>query len=405
MSWIEKYELKLLWPFYLEQFIGNLFFIYPIFSILYFLDNNFSLTQIGIFFGLLGFSVIIFEMPTGAIADLYGRKFSVILGNLLIGINLIIIMFAKDFFLICILYFLWGLFYTLTSGSRDAWFVDLLKTNKKGKKIHDLNSVVTAISSGGVIIAGIIGAFLVKYFGLEIIWIFSGMAFILAGLALLFAKQEHIEKKELNLLKTWQNIFNQMKNSGKKVYNDSNIFYLIIAGMFLVIAIIFAGDLTFYPLIKEAGFKEYYFGFLISICYSIGLLVPLINKSLIKKLGGPKKYIIGIISLLFIFTFPIILINHLYGYLALYIIGFFLFIFYGPVRFSFFHSFLPSKKRATIDSIGNMINALIIAIISPIVGFTADTLGYKWTIFIGALFYIPAIIMYSKVKGEGRKHL
>ena len=354
---------------------------------------------------LLSFSILLFEIPTGAIADLYGRKFSVILGNFLIGINLIIIMFAKNFYWICALYFLWGLFFTLTSGSRGAWFVDLLKINKKGEKLHDLTSVSLAIASVGVIIAGIIGAFLVKYFGLEIIWVFSGLGLIFAGVALLFAKQDNVKNQKFNLQKSWQNVFNQMRDSGNEVYNNNNIFYLILAGMLVVMGINFAGDLTFFTLIKEAGLKEYYFGFIISICYSIGLLVPLASKSLIKKIGGPKKYIIGIIILLIIFTLPIIFINNLYGYIALYIIGYFLFIFYGPVRFSFFHSFLPSKKRATIDSISSMSYSIVFVIFAPIVGFTAENLGLKWAIFIGGIIFIPAIIMYSKVKGEGRKHL
>jgi hypothetical protein len=86
-------------------------------------------------------------------------------------------------------------------------------------------------------------------------------------------------------------------------------------------------------------------------------------------------------------------------------IGYWLFLFYGPARFTLFQSFVPSEKRATIDSVRSMAYALVIIIITPLVGLMADNFGSKITIFIGGILFIPAIVMYLKVKGEGKKHL
>jgi MFS family permease len=375
------------------------------FYVLYFLEMGLSLTQIGILLGILSTAQIIFEIPTGAIADIYGRKFSVILGNCLTGSTIIGIMFVKNFWLLCGLYFLWGASFTLTSGSYSAWFVDLLKKNKKGKKMHDVNSFQSAFASVGVIFAGIIAALLVKYFGLIIIWSFSGIAYIVAGIMLLFAKSDNIAKKKFKLINSWQITYNQIKNSGKEIWQNDNLFYLILAGCFCVMAIIFAGDLTFYPLIKSAGFPDHYFGYLISLCFSFGLFIPFVTKKMIDKMGGTKKYLIGILSLLVLFTIPIIWIKSLYGYIILFMIGYWLFLFYGPARFTLFQSFVPSEKRATIDSVRSMAYALVIIIITPLVGLMADNFGSKITIFIGGILFIPAIVMYLKVKGEGKKHL
>lgn len=186
MKIVEKYELKLMWPFYLKTFFCEVLFLYPLFGIFYFLYLGFSLTQIGILYAMYSLAVIIFEIPTGAIADIYGRKFSVVLGFLLSGITLMSVGFVNNFYLICILFFLWGFFFTLTSGSFDAWFVDLLKENKQGKKVHDLNAISLSIASAGIIISGILGSTLVKYFGLGIIWPFTGMAFLVSALFLIY---------------------------------------------------------------------------------------------------------------------------------------------------------------------------------------------------------------------------
>ncbi len=397
MDLIEKYELKLMWSFYLEVFLCNILFLYPIFGILYFLDIGFSLTQIGIIMAMLNLAIILFEIPTGAIADIYGRKFSVILGYLLMGITWICVGFVSNFYLICGFVFLSGLFYTLTSGSYSAWFVDLLKVNKQGKKVHDLNSIQTAIASAGVIICGIIGSIVVGRFGLWITWPFTGGGFLISALVLTFAKEDFVRKK-FYWKQALNKVFNQMNDSVKEVYKNNNIFYLILAGAFMCIGICFTSDISFYPLIKEAGLPVNYFGYLISVCFSIGLLVPLANKKLIDKFGGSKKYLVGLLVLLVLFTLPIIFINNLYGYITLFVIGWFLFIFYGTIRFSFFQSYLPSKKRATIDSIRSMAYSLIGVLVLPLAGYTVDTLGSKVAIFIGAIFYIPAIIIYLKVK-------
>ena len=81
-----KLELKLLWPFYLEAFLGTLLFITPPFMVAYLLNLGFTASKIGVLMALAPLAAFIFEIPTGAIADLYGRKISTILGWLLEGI-------------------------------------------------------------------------------------------------------------------------------------------------------------------------------------------------------------------------------------------------------------------------------------------------------------------------------
>jgi len=72
-----KSELKILWPFYLESFLGTLLFILIPFEIVYFRSIGLSSTQIGFLIALWPLASLLFEIPTGAVADLYGRKFSV----------------------------------------------------------------------------------------------------------------------------------------------------------------------------------------------------------------------------------------------------------------------------------------------------------------------------------------
>ena len=97
MSFFKRDELRLLWPFYLDCLVVSIFFLYPVFYILYMRDIGLSLFQIGLLASFTALAGVLFEIPTGAIADILGRKFSVILELFLSGLTIISIFFFKDF--------------------------------------------------------------------------------------------------------------------------------------------------------------------------------------------------------------------------------------------------------------------------------------------------------------------
>ena len=131
MSFFKKNELRLLWPFYFDALFLSMLFLYPIFYILYFREIGFSLAQIGFLGSAYGLAMFLFEIPTGAIADIWGRKISTILGWFLAGIAMAAVMFTTNFYAILVLFFIRGAVLTLSSGARDAWMVDLLKYKKR----------------------------------------------------------------------------------------------------------------------------------------------------------------------------------------------------------------------------------------------------------------------------------
>jgi len=108
MSFFKKGELRLLWPFYFDALFISMLFLYPIFYVLYFREIGFSLVQIGLFGSAYGLAMLIFEIPTGAIADIWGRKISTILGWFLAGIAMIAVVFTNNFYAILALFFIRG---------------------------------------------------------------------------------------------------------------------------------------------------------------------------------------------------------------------------------------------------------------------------------------------------------
>jgi len=71
-----------------------------------------------------------------------------------------------------------------------------------------------------------------------------------------------------------------------------------------------------------------------------------------------------------------------------------------PIGSAYFQSYVPSKMRATITSFQGMIIALAYAISMPISGFVAQHIGPKYTIVLGSIFLIPALVFYLKIKED-----
>jgi len=121
----KKDELRILWPFYLHGLIYASLYLIPVFFVVYFIHVGLSIFQIGISLAVSPLLALLFEIPTGAIADLYGRKFSVMLSLFLEAIVILLIYLSNNFYYILFIMSLWGIVETLASGSDEAWVVDL----------------------------------------------------------------------------------------------------------------------------------------------------------------------------------------------------------------------------------------------------------------------------------------
>ena len=73
---------------------------------------------------VLELSVFLFEIPTGVVSDLKSRKLSIIIGYILIGIGFLIEGLFPYFITVLVAQIAWGIGYTFTSGSQQAWIAD-----------------------------------------------------------------------------------------------------------------------------------------------------------------------------------------------------------------------------------------------------------------------------------------
>ena len=124
---------------YLSLVLGNTLaasFIWGI-NTIFLLDAGLSNFEAFLANGLFSFGMVLFEVPTGIVADTYGRRTSYMLGTITLSVStalyLLMWQIHGPFWGWAVSSIMLGLGFTFFSGALEAWLVDALKaTNFKG---------------------------------------------------------------------------------------------------------------------------------------------------------------------------------------------------------------------------------------------------------------------------------
>ena len=123
-------------------------------------------------------SVFLFEVPTGAVADTYGRKLSLIVSFVIQGAAWMLVGAVPSFWVILFAWALWGFGATFMSGAFEAWITDEVGADHIGPVLMR----GTRISYLGALFGLVLGV-AVAAFDLRLAIVLGGAAIVVAGLA------------------------------------------------------------------------------------------------------------------------------------------------------------------------------------------------------------------------------
>jgi DHA3 family tetracycline resistance protein-like MFS transporter len=101
-------------------------------------------------------AVFLFEVPTGAFADAYGRRLSIVVSLVLQGVATIVVGAVPSFWVIALAWGLWGFGYTFMSGAYEAWITDEVGTERisgvflRGARLGSVGGLVGLAGSVGI---------------------------------------------------------------------------------------------------------------------------------------------------------------------------------------------------------------------------------------------------------------
>lgn len=372
---------------YIFTFINN-FNVTSGIWMLFLASRGLSLFEIGIMESIFHITSFSMEIPTGMIADLYGRKFSRLLGRLATVLAFLIMLFSHSTPLFALSFIIQALGYNLESGAGEALIYDSMKEIGEEDdyiKVKGKTEVFFQIASVfSLLLGGYLGTLDYRYVYITAI-AFSTLAFLEA----LTFKEPTIGKvKHLDSpLSTFKN---QLKESFTALKMDKRIVFLIIS------AEIFATFVTtefFYiqNLLKSQGQSEFQIGLLLSVS-SLGAAVVAVNTYKLELKFKFKKLLIMLsaagIAAFWGMTTPFIVPS----FILITMVESIMFIVMG----NYINKLIKSEQRATLLSLQSMAFSLFMIVIFPIVGKLGDFYGLDFSfIFIAFSSTIAlSIVMY-----------
>jgi MFS transporter, DHA1 family, tetracycline resistance protein len=117
-------------------------------TVLYALDRGLTLAEFGLATAVQGLLVLVLELPTGSLADSWGRRPVLILAAAFQAIALVTLILAGTPAVFAIAYALMGVFRALDSGALEAWFADAaLAIDPSARLERGLGAAATAIGT------------------------------------------------------------------------------------------------------------------------------------------------------------------------------------------------------------------------------------------------------------------
>lgn len=372
------------------------------FYVLYFLHIGFSFFQIALISSIRSVVALIFEIPTGVIADKYGRKISVILGYLLTAVSLALIPIWSKFYVVAIIFAFDALFETLVSGADRAWAVDLIEnTDKSLLDRYFLRSRV--FRNIGIIIAPLIGGYIVAISSMKNLW-FVFAAGIFISTWILFLGKE-IRKRDENkpaAKKQFRDIIRNSKTAIKTALGNK-IITLLFLGIFIFFFVDEITSLIWTPHLEKNGLSLPLIGYLFSIIAALGIILPFAAEFLLKKKS--KLFILFFLALGYaLLLFVAGKINSALLIATLFILFSSIDEIFLPLEEALTNEFIKSENRAAILSMKSIFESLASIIGAPLAGFLLGFITAKQGFLLAGFLILALPLIYFLIRHK-RKNL
>ncbi|WP_431277803.1 MFS transporter [Leifsonia poae] len=383
---------------YLILMLGNTLaasFIWGI-NTLFLLDaglTNFEAFAANAFFTA---GMVLFEIPTGVVADTVGRKASFLLGTITLsvstGLYWLMWLWHAPFIWWALVSVLLGLGFTFFSGAVDAWLVDALtSTGYSGslEAVFGRGLVVTGIA---MFTGSVLGGVIAQATNLGVPFLLRAGVLLVMLIYAVFAMRDmgFTPDRSRGPLSATREVLKQSIDHGLR---KPSVRYVILSAPF-------AGGVGIYAFYALQPYLLQLYGD--ETAYSIaglaaavlslaqvagGILAPRIRQLFARR----TTTIIGA-SLASVVILVLLGINAIFWLaVILLVVWGFVFAVAGPVRQAYLNDMIPSKQRATVLSFDSLFGSLGGVFIQPALGRSADLWGYGTSLVIGGVVELVGV--------------
>lgn len=348
---------------------------------LYLASKGMSLTQLGLLETIFHITSFLCEVPTGAVADVYGRKISRAMGRIVYIISIFLLLIGNCFAMFALSFVLSAISYNLESGAGDALVYDSLTAIDEEGTFMMINGRKEVFYQCACVISFLAGGYIATKsytfsFGITIV---LGIITFLQSLS--FTEPPIVKSNKDSVKQNFiYEFLTQLKSSFAILKNNKRVFYFIVH---LELTMTFCTCAFFYlqNYLKGQGFNE----FMIGIIYSASSLLPALCASqvhLLDKFAGEKFIIISVPFAAAICLLGISLSK--FGYLFFIMLMVTESVVYVSLS-DYINKLIPGEYRATILSFSSMIFSFFMIIMFPLSGFIGDRYSLSTSFMVLAL--------------------
>lgn len=231
------------------------------------------------------------EIPTGAIADIVGKKKAVMLAFALGAVGNILMAFAPSYVVLILSIITMTIGGAFFSGSLEALVYDTLIEEKKTDTYHKVVSRMTTMQNIGMAIAGITGGFLYQV-NVALPFLMVALAYIVGALLSIGLIEPTIDSEKYS----WRKFIAQNKEGFVQLFSSKKIAYLsllfLIPSAFMIATENVINDAT----AVQLGFTSVQLGIFATVMYLFGIFASENSNLIMKKLNSKLVYV-GMIAI------------------------------------------------------------------------------------------------------------
>jgi len=216
------------------------------------IEKGASLSNLSIILGIYALSVILLELPSGIMADVFGRKKTYLLSLVSFTLSFSLLLTSRGFIVLCVVMTLYGFGRALGSGSFDALFIDYYIDNYGKDKLHNITTRLSVLEALGLSAGALSGGFFpeislelfpaIGIYDLNIIIRIILTALVIVLSVLFISENVRHDNKELVSIKQ------HIKNSSNFVFKNVTILCIFLS--------VFSTTAQVFKITKSASSKE-----------------------------------------------------------------------------------------------------------------------------------------------------
>jgi MFS family permease len=325
--------------------------------------------------------MLVFEVPTGVVADVWGRRASFLLGTVTLAVTTVMYVLLwqveAHFVLWALVSLLLGLGFTFFSGATEAWLVDALRATAFEDPLESVLARGQVISGGAMLGGSVAGGYLAQLTNL-------GVPFLLraAILAAMFA----VAFRLMHDVGFTPNRGSRPLSEMRRIVHDSVDHGLRVPAVrYLMLAAPFTGGVALYvfyalqPYLLDLYGNDHAYGIagLAAAIVAGAQILGGMAATGIRKLFRRRTSALLTAEVLSALSLVLVgLSNSFWIVIALIVVWGLLFAATMPIRQAYINDQIPSEQRATILSFDSLMASSGGVAAQPVLGRAADVWGY-----------------------------